>query len=39
MATCKNYGHEKQSSKPKYYNNFETYLKLAKKEIQYKPEI
>ena len=38
MTTCKNCGHENNSPKAKYCNNCGTYLKLAKMEIQYKPE-
>lgn len=38
MITCKNCGHTNNPPKSKYCNNCGTYLKLAKKEIQYKPE-
>ena len=38
MTTCKNCGHENNSPEAKYCNNCGTYLKLAKMEIQYKPE-
>lgn len=38
MTTCKSCGHKNNPPKSKYCNNCGTYLKLAKKEIQYKPE-
>ena len=38
MTTCKSCGHKNHPPQSKYCNNCGTYLKLAKKEIQYKPE-